>query len=61
MKRTQVYWWVLEIQRGREDVFDSPWPGRPPENRIDEILAHRLERDPHTTARKLAYSLEVSL
>jgi hypothetical protein len=24
MKRTQVYWWVLEIQRGREDVFDSP-------------------------------------
>jgi hypothetical protein len=27
MKRTQVHWWVSEVQRGREDVSDSPQLG----------------------------------
>jgi hypothetical protein len=29
MKWTQVYWWVSEIQRGREDMFNSHRPGWP--------------------------------
>jgi hypothetical protein len=57
MKRTQVYWWVSEVQQGHEGVTDSSRPGRSREIRIDEILAHRLERDPHATAQKLVYSL----
>jgi hypothetical protein len=59
-KRTQVYWWVLEVQRGHEDVSDSPRLERPPDIGTDEILAHRLGRDPRAMVRKLAYLLEVS-
>jgi hypothetical protein len=54
-------WWILEIQRGGENASDSPRPGSSPYIRIDEILVHRLERDSYTTARKLAYSLGISL
>jgi hypothetical protein len=31
-------------------------PGQPPNIGIDKILAHRLERDPNVTKRKLLYS-----
>jgi histone-lysine N-methyltransferase SETMAR len=60
MKKTQVFYWVAEIRGGREDLSDERRPGRPPDVGIDTILAHRLEKDPHTTARKLALSLGVS-
>jgi hypothetical protein len=60
MKRTQVYWWVSAVQRGREDVSDSPRPRRPTEIGIDEIMAHWLELNPHATAQKLADSLGIS-
>jgi hypothetical protein len=42
-------------------MSDSPRRGQPPEIRIDEILARRLERDRHAIAQKLAYLLDVSL
>jgi hypothetical protein len=57
MKREEVCRWALEIQRKRKDVSDSPRPGRQPEIGIDEILAHKLKRDPHATKPKQAYSV----
>jgi hypothetical protein len=59
MKRMQVYWWVSEVHRGREDVFDSPRPRRPTEIGIDEIMVHWLELDPYATVQKLTGSLGI--
>jgi hypothetical protein len=52
MTQTQVNWWASEVERGPEDVSRSPRSGRPANIGIDEILAHRLEHDPHVTVRK---------
>jgi AcrR family transcriptional regulator len=61
MKRTQVFDWVRETRIGREDLSDQPRPGWAPQIGLDTILAQKLELDPHTTVRKLALSLGVSL
>jgi hypothetical protein len=60
MKKTQVFFWVAEVRRRRENLSDEERPGRSATPGFDEILAHRLARDPHTTACKLATSLGIS-
>jgi hypothetical protein len=60
MKKIQVFFWVGEVRRGREDLSDEERVGRLPTAGLDEILAHRLNRDPHITARRLAASLGIS-
>jgi hypothetical protein len=61
MKRTQVFHWVWDIRSWREDLSDQPRAGRPPKIGLDTILAQKVELEAHTTARKLALSLVVSL
>jgi hypothetical protein len=61
MKKTQMCYWVRETGSGREDLSDQPRPSRPPQIGLGTILADKLELDPHTTARKLALSLGISL
>jgi hypothetical protein len=60
MKKSQVFFWVEGVRRGREDLRDPKRPGRPSTVDFDSILAHKLEINPHTTVRKLALSLKVS-
>jgi DNA-binding CsgD family transcriptional regulator len=45
---------------GGEDLSDEERLGRPPDLSLDEVLAHRLEADSRTTARKIADSLGIS-
>jgi hypothetical protein len=61
MKTMHVFYWVREIRPGREDLSDGARPGRPCQNNLDTILAHKLQPDPHTSALKLALSLCVSV
>jgi hypothetical protein len=60
MKKSQVFFWVPEVQRARGDLSNEERSGRLPATGLDEILAYRLARDPHTTARRLAGSWEIS-
>jgi hypothetical protein len=60
MKKTQVFFWVTEVRRGRKDFSDQERAGKPPIVGLDDILAYRLERDPDTAARRLTASLGIS-
>jgi hypothetical protein len=60
MKKTQELFWVADVRRGREELPDEERPERPPTLGLDEILAHHLEKDPHTTIRKSNVSLGIS-
>jgi hypothetical protein len=60
MKKTQVFFWVTEVRRWRNDLSDEERPGKPPTTGLDDILAHRLERDPHMMVCRLAASLRIS-
>jgi hypothetical protein len=59
-KKTQILFWVEEVRRGQEDLSDEERPGRTPTTGLDEILTYRIERDPYTTARRLAACLWIS-
>jgi hypothetical protein len=60
MKKTQVFFWVEEVRRGREDLSNEEMLGTSPNAGLDEILAYRLERDPHTTTHGLAAPVRTS-
>jgi hypothetical protein len=59
MKKTQVFFWVGKVGRGREDPSYEDGPRRPATVGLDEILAYRLERDPHPTTRRLTAFLGI--
>jgi hypothetical protein len=60
MRKTQLYFWTAEACRDREDLSDDERTGRSPDVGLDEVLAHKLEADPHTTTCKIADSLGTS-
>jgi hypothetical protein len=60
MKKMRVLHWVREIRGGREDFSNQAWPDPPCQINLHTILAHKLELDPHMTARRLALSLGIS-
>jgi hypothetical protein len=57
MRKTQLYFWTAEARRDREDLSDDERTGRSPDVGLEEVLAHKLEADPHTTPCKIADSL----
>jgi hypothetical protein len=45
MKETQVYFWIAEVRRGREDLSEDERPERSLDIDLDEMRADRLEAD----------------
>jgi hypothetical protein len=60
-KKAKVFCLVREVHRGRLDHPDDIRPESPLEIGINAILGHEIEMNPHTTARMLGLSLDVSL
>jgi len=61
MSKSQLYYWVGEIRRGRTDLHDAPSPGRTPDEGIVDAVARRLADDPNSSTRQIARSMKVSL
>jgi hypothetical protein len=57
----QAFWWVRDIRTGCENLSDEAMPGRRCKINLDTVLTHKVELDPHTTARQLAFWLGVSV
>jgi hypothetical protein len=60
LSRTQVYFWIDEVKRGRTDVNTMASPGREPDESLAAVIAGKLHTDPHFSARKLAQSLGIA-
>jgi hypothetical protein len=57
LSRTQAYFWINEVERGRTDLSTVASPGREPDESLAAVIAGKLNTDPHFSARKLAQSL----
>jgi hypothetical protein len=53
LSRTQVYFWINEVERGRTDLSTVASPGRNPDESLAAVIAGKLD------ARKLAQSLGI--
>jgi hypothetical protein len=61
MSRSEVYRWIRDIKRRRTDLETISSPGRTPDERLSEVIRHRIEVDPHSSAQKIAHSRESAI
>jgi hypothetical protein len=60
LSRTQTYFGINEIKRGRTDLNNIASPGREPREDLAGAIFAKLNADPHLAARKLAKSLRIA-
>jgi hypothetical protein len=60
MSRSEVYRWIRDIKGVRTDLETIGSPGRTPDEGLSEVIRHRIEADPHISARKIAHSLGIA-
>jgi 3-mercaptopyruvate sulfurtransferase SseA len=60
LPRTQVYYWINEVKRGRTDLNTAASPGREPDEGLAAVIAGKLDADPHLSARKPASFLGIA-
>jgi hypothetical protein len=60
LSRTQIYFWINEVKRGRADLNNIASPGREPDEGIAGVIAASLDADPHLSGRKLAQSFGIA-
>jgi hypothetical protein len=61
LSRTQVYFWINEVQLGRTDLDTIASPGRERDESLAAVIAGKLDAHPHFSARKLAQSLGIAV
>jgi histone-lysine N-methyltransferase SETMAR len=61
MGKSQMYFWIAEIKRGRTDLSDLHRPGRTPDEGLALVIAAKHEQDRHLSARQLAKSLGIAV
>ncbi len=54
LHRTQIYFWIAEVKRGREDLSDVPRAGRPRDEIVDCEIKSILQLHPYATIRMIA-------
>jgi hypothetical protein len=60
LSRTQIYFWINEIKRGRTDLNNIAGAGREPDEGLAGVIPAKLDADPRLSARKLAQSLQIA-
>jgi hypothetical protein len=60
LKRTQVYFWIGEVRRGRENLSDVKRLGRSADETLSDLVAGMYGEDPGFSARKIARSLRIA-
>jgi hypothetical protein len=50
LSRTQIYFLINEIKRGRTDLNNIASPGREPDEGLAGVIAAKLGADPHLSA-----------
>jgi hypothetical protein len=60
LSRTQGYFWINEVKRGRTDLNTISSTGREPGQSLAAAMSGKLDTDPHFSARKLAQSLGIA-
>jgi hypothetical protein len=54
LSRTQIYFWINEIKRGRTDINNIASPGREPNEGLAGVIAAKLDADPNLSAQSSA-------
>lgn len=60
LHKTQVYFWIAELNRGRTDLNDLPIPGRPKESYIDDEISAAVRINPFASCRQIASMVQTS-
>jgi hypothetical protein len=60
LSRTQMYFWINEVKRGRTDLNTIASPGREPDESLVAIITGKFDANPHFSARKLLQSLAIA-
>jgi hypothetical protein len=60
LSRTEVYYWINEVKRGKADLNIVASPGGEPDEGLAIVIAGKLDADPHLSARKPAHSLGIA-
>ena len=55
-----IQFWFSEFAAGRTIVSDSPRPGRPRSQDLDDAVCRMVEQDPHISARAISLELGVA-
>ena len=57
LHKTQVYYWIGELKRGRIDLHDEPRFGRPPYEDLDDQIIACIKINPHDSCRSIAAAI----
>jgi hypothetical protein len=60
LSRTQIYFWINKIKRGKTDLNNSASPRKESDEGLADVIAAKLNAHPHLSARKLAQSLRIA-
>jgi hypothetical protein len=60
LSRTQIYFWINQIKRGRIDLNNIASPGREPDECLAGVIAAKRDANPHLSERQLAQSLRIA-
>lgn len=54
LHKTQLYYWLAELRRGRIDLNDEPRTGRPPNDDLNCRICACIKINPHNSCRCIA-------
>jgi hypothetical protein len=54
-----IQFWIGEMRRGREDLYDAPQPGKLSDEHITDTIQQLFDEDPFESARSIAETIHI--